>query len=158
MPSDIEDFLKRAAQRRQGKAPPSPPSQAAPRPEYTDARTERIARYQSDEDVPMQATLVDEGPSQSVAEQLRAIEQQRLQALKEAAARRAGGSVRPVDSHGPSPYVAPVRAPSVAPQTATGDQAGFTVADRLVTMLQKPEGMMQAILLQEIMNRPLHRW
>ena len=158
MPSDIEDFLKRAAQRRQGKAPTSPPTQPVVRPEYTDARTERIPRHQGDDDVPMQAILLDEGPSASVANQLRAAEQQRLQTLREAAARRAGGSVRPVEPTGPSPYVPPARAASVAPQTSSGDNAGFTVADRLVTMLQKPEGMMQAILLQEILNRPQHRW
>ena len=158
MPNDnIEDFLKRAAQRRQSKTVPAPQPPSGRRPEYTDARTERGPRHRSEEEsAPLQAILVDEVPSQSVAEQLRAAEQQRLQALRAAAARRAGGVVKPAAAQSAS--VSTPRAASVAPQILTSNDAGFTAADRLVTMLQHPEGMLQAILLNEVLKRPEHRW
>lgn len=180
MPDDIEDFLKRAAQRRQAKStsaptPPGPaqaqplPARPAPvkpvatqRPEYTDARTERIPRNRADQERPLQAILIDDDdPGTGVAEHMEKLKKQRTKAAKAAEAKRAGGTVKPVT---PAPvassasYVAPERAPSVAPQTTTGDNAGFTVSDRLITMLRQPEGMMQAILLQEILKRPEHRW
>lgn len=162
MPDDIEDFLKRAAQRRQAKSTqpaPVPLAPASSRPEYTNARLERIPRSRNDDDQPVQAVLVDERESrESVARQLRAADQQRLQAVRVTAARRAGGTVKPVEPAVQPSYAAAERAPSIAPQTARGDNMGFTAADRLVTMLQKPEGMFQAILLQEILQRPEHRW
>lgn len=161
MSNDIEDFLKRAAQRRQVKSSqPSPqPASSAPRPEYTSARSERIPRNRGDEDLPIEAILIEEPlEKESVAKQLRAAEQQRSQAARITAARRAGGTVKPVQPAVASPRVPPERAPSVAPQTARGDNMGFVAVDRLVTMLQKPEGMLQAILLQEVLQRPEHRW
>lgn len=188
MPDDIEDFLKRAAQRRQAKTTPAKPaadpaqaplsqppqaqrSQAAPaqptssprpapsRPEYTSARSERIPRNRPEEEPPLQAILVEEEgrpAGQGVAEHMQRLKKQRTKATKEADNRRAGGSVQPVVPA--SQYVVPERAPSVAPQITTGDNSGFTASDRLITMLRQPEGMLQAILLQEILTRPEHRW
>ena len=178
MPDDIEDFLKRAAQRRQAKTTPAKPAadpaqaplsqppqaqraQARPvssRPEYTSARSERIPRNRPEEEQPLQAILVEESTpaGQGVAEHMQRLKKQRTKATKEADSRRAGGSVQPVVPA--SQYVAPERAPSVAPQTTTGDNSGFTASDRLITMLRQPEGMLQAILLQEILTRPEHRW
>ena len=176
MPDDIEDFLTRAAQRRQAKTTPAKPAadpvqaqpvqrtQAPParpvssRPEYTSARSERIPRNRPEEEQPLQAILVEESTpaGQGVAEHMQRLKKQRTKATKEADSRRAGGSVQPVVPA--SQYVAPERAPSVAPQTTTGDNSGFTASDRLITMLRQPEGMLQAILLQEILTRPEHRW
>jgi hypothetical protein len=179
MPDDIEDFLKRAAQRRQAKTTPADPAQApqaqrtqatpapptssprpAPsRPEYTSARSERIPRNRPEEEQPLQAILVEEEgrpAGQGVAEHMQRLKKQRTKATKEADNRRAGGSVQPVVPT--SQYVVPERAPSVAPQITTGDNSGFTASDRLITMLRQPEGMLQAILLQEILTRPEHRW
>jgi hypothetical protein len=181
MPDDIEDFLKRAAQRRQAKTTPSKPAadpaqaplspapqaqraQAPParpassRPEYTSARSERIPRNRPEEEQPLQAILIEESTpaGQGVAEHMQRLKKQRSKATKDADTRRAGGSVQPVVPA--SQYVVPERAPSVAPQITTGDNSGFTASDRLITMLRQPEGMLQAILLQEILTRPEHRW
>jgi hypothetical protein len=163
--NDIEEFLKRAAQRRQAKTPqvPAPAPVSTPRPEYTSAKTERIPRAKQD-DTPVQAILLeDDEVIESVARHLKGLDTQRAAKTREANQRRAGGTVKPVEpAQGAASrevvYEAPKRAPSVAPQTIVGDNAGFTVADRLVTMLQKPEGMMQAMLLNEILKRPEERW
>jgi hypothetical protein len=175
MPDDIEDFLKRAAQRRQTKASSSPapassPAKpapvkplAAPRPEYTSARTERIPRNRVEDEQPLQAILIedDNQTGEGVAKHMESLKKQRTKAAKVAEEKRAGGTVKPLPAAPAAStggYVVPDRAPSVAPQTMTGDNAGFTVSDRLITMLRQPEGMMQAILLQEILKRPEHRW
>jgi len=163
--NDIEEFLRRAAQRRQAKssqAPASSPPSVSARPEYTSAKSERIPRNRDDE-APIQAVLVDEDVfSESVADHMKGLSKKRAQTTKQSDERRAGGTVKPVEPpsmvSGDSFYVAKERAPSVAPQTVVGDASGFTVADRLVTMLRQPEGMMQAILLQEILKRPEDRW
>lgn len=161
--NDIEEFLKRAAQRRQTKPAQAPSPPATPRPEYTDAKLERIPRNRED-DAPVQAILIEENSAgESVAAHMKGLSKQRAQSERKADQRRAGGTVKPVEppvSTKPSEgsYVPKTRAPSVAPQTVLGDDSGFTVADRLVTMLQKPEGMMQAMLLQEILKRPEDRW
>ena len=163
MPDDIEDFLKRAAQRRQAKAsqstPPKPAQLAPQRPEYTSARSERIPRNRPENERPMQAILIEDEVVEPVAKHITALQKERLRVAKEAATRRAGGTVRPVDQKVVSQaYVVPDRAPNVAPKVTTGDDNGFTATDRLVTMLRQPEGMMQAILLNEILTRPEHRW
>jgi hypothetical protein len=175
MPDDIEDFLKRAAQRRQTKSSSSTtPSNAAanttpakplatPRPEYTNAKTERVPRNRVENEQPIQAILIedDNNTGQGVAKHMESLKKQRTKATKVADAKRAGGTVKPIPAAplaSTGAYVVPERAPSIAPQTMTGDNAGFTVSDRLITMLRQPEGMMQAILLQEILNRPEHRW
>ncbi len=169
MPDDIEDFLKRAAQRRQAKSAQAPPPKPAPpkpapprpapvaqsRPEYTSARTERIPRNHPDNEVPMQAILVDEDVVEPVSKHVSQLKRERVNATKAAEVRRAGGAVKPVAVQA---YVVPERAPNVASKVSTGDNAGFTATDRLITMLRQPEGMMQAILLNEILTRPEHRW
>ncbi len=168
---DIEDFLKRAAQRRQAKASQSSPAPPpAPRPEYSDSRTERRPRNVPSDDTPIQATLVDEA-TEPLNEHLQQIERQRIRVLVQAAKRRAGGTVKPVSMAEDS--VPTVTAPTptaqvdrnampatmmIRPVTITGDDAGFTAMDRLVTMLRQPEGMLQAVLLQEILRRPTERW
>jgi len=165
--NDIEEFLKRAAQRRQTKPAQVPPPPAVPRSEYTDAKLERIPRNRED-DAPVQAILIEEesageSAGESVAAHMKGLSKQRAQSVRKENERRAGGTVKPVEPPvigklSDSAYVPQTRAPSIAPQTVLGDDSGFTVADRLVTMLQKPEGMMQAMLLQEILKRPEDRW
>ena len=163
MPDDIEDFLKRAAQRRQAKAaqtpPPKPAAVAPQRPEYTSARSERVPRNRPENEVPVQAILIEDEAVEPVAKHISQLQKERLKAARETAARRAGGTVKPVDTKAVSQaYVVPERAANVAPKVTTGDNQGFTATDRLVTMLRQPEGMMQAILLNEILTRPEHRW
>lgn len=156
MSNDIEDFLKRAAQRRQAKSSQTPVPPVKP---YATIPSDRTPRNRGDVVVPMQAILLDDNHSgEPVAKHMQAIEKERLRAAKDAVTRRAGGTVKPVQLPTSLTYVVPERTASVAPQTSTGDNMGFTVADRLITMLRQPEGMMQAMLLQEILQRPEHRW
>ncbi len=162
MSGDIEEFLRRAAQRRQAKAAqtPPPPAAATRRPEYTTARTERMPRNRTDEEIPVAAILLDdEDYSEPVAKHVQVLDQQRQRAERADAARRAGGTVKPVPVAIPEvAYAVPERQASLAPQTITTDGAGFSVADRLITMLRQPDGLMQAILLKEILQRPEERW
>ena len=144
MSGDLEDFLRRAAQRRQAKAaqqqqPAQQSSQRQP-PQYSDRRTERVARVPEDE--VMAAGVVDDDPN-SFAARLKRVEEAKQaakQAEKEAAAKLKkahGGRVRTVDGTA----------------TSTGDPARD-----LIRLLQQPGGIQQAILLREIFERPEHRW
>ena len=165
---DIEEFLKRAAQRRQAKtsqaaaaAPPPPPK----RPEYTDSRSERMPRNESNnrrDDVPVQAILVDEVEANPgrVAEvvrgnQNRSPARQRVPREK----KRRNPDDNPVQKIPVAEIVMPVAAPPPVQTAYTiDDGTGTNVADRLMTMMRKPDGLMQAILLKEILTRPEHRW
>src|SRR5690606_19088011 len=85
MSGDIEDFLRRAAERRQARqanrpAPPSPPA----RPEYSDARRERAPQARADDDELIVAEVVEDPLSRKLAELRQA--QAQAQAVRQAAA------------------------------------------------------------------------
>ena len=154
MAGDLEDFLRRAAQRRQAKAAQQQQStqQSSQRqpPQYSDRRTERVARRPEDtervarrpEDEVLAAEVIEDDLNSFSARLKRVEEAKRVakQVEAEAAAelqRSHGGRVRTVDG-----------APG-----STGDPARD-----LIRMLQQPGGIQQAILLREIFERPEHRW
>ena len=161
MAGDLEDFLRRAAERRKAKAgqqkpQPQRPAQQRPaqqrpaqkppqrrQPVYTDRRAERIVRPEPE---PILVAEVIEEPTDSLAARKRRLEEAKKAAerAKAEAAKRAS-SVRSVSSTRPTS--------SGAAPALTGD-----FASDLLKMLQHPNGIKQAILLREILDRPEHRW
>lgn len=143
MAGDLEDFLRRAAVRRQQKAveqEQQAPQQRRQQPQYSDSRSERISR-QRDEPV-LTAEIVAEDAKSHVARLHRAEEAERAaeKAKKEAKklsklARQRAAKKRPVVLG------------------STGKPA-----QDLVNLLKQPGGIQQAILLREILDRPEHRW
>lgn len=197
MSGDIEDFLKRAAQRRQERQanqPPVPPktSQPPPRPEYTDARRERSVSPIDDDDEIVIAQVVQAPVAERIAELKR----------RQAEAQSGGLDRRPVQSAGREPATRPVaplpptarqvptsgrgavsdratvpgRGAATASVSATSGpggaaQSGFMASgaqlsagaddaliEQLLSSLRNPQGLKQAVLLHEILDRPVHRW
>ncbi len=148
MSGDLEDFLRRAAQRRQAKAAQQrggpggqPAAKSRTRPQYTDSRTERLVRADEADEVLM-AEIVEE-EDESIASRMRRLEQAKRAAAeaeaeleKKARAAKGGG-----------------RARARSEKLLTGNPA-----DDLIRMLQQPGGIQRAILLKEILERPEDRW
>lgn len=144
MSGDLEDFLRRAAQRRQAKTAPqrsaSPPGRKNS-PQYSNRRTERTVRPAEADEILVAELVEDE--EESLAARAR-----RVQAAKKAAA-EAEAQLAVQQSRGAS--------------QAAGASPGNVVlsgnpAQDLIRLLRQPTGIQQAILLKEILDRPEHRW
>ena len=146
MSGDLEDFLRRAAQRRQEKAAEQqrPVAAKPPRPEYSDRRRERVTR-DHDADEILTAEVVSEpqesDPNSYANRMKRVAEAKRLAAEVEAEVAQESGNSKKKNRAEESPL----------PMT------GSSVHD-LLGMLRRPGGVQQAILLREILDRPEHRW
>ncbi|WP_372725478.1 hypothetical protein [Novipirellula sp.] len=161
MAGDLEDFLRRAAQRRQANAgnppaaarPPAPaarpaaPQPAVPeqrkRPQYSNHRTERMIR-EVEEEI-FVAEVVEDEPSPWQERQRKIEEAKRAAAEAESIAAKAMAKVKKGGSQ-------------ATPQFAPGPQMTGNVAADLLRLLQSPEGIQQAVLLREILDRPIDRW
>lgn len=148
MSGDLEDFLRRAAQRRQAKAAQQrggpggkPASGSRARPQYSDSRTERLVRADEADEVLMAEIVDDE--DESIAARMRRLEQAKREAaeaeavLEQKTKSAAGGG----------------RTSEPSEKLLTGNPA-----DDLIRMLQQPGGIQRAILLKEILERPEDRW
>ena len=144
MSGDLEDFLKRAAQRRQAKAAQAQQQQPAQRqpPQYSDRRTERVVRAAEPEEI-LTAEIVEEEDPNSFAARLRRVEEAKR------AAEKVQAEVAKKIRRGKR-----TRSSGAAVASAVTGQP----ADSLVALLRRPGGMKQAILLREIFDRPEHRW
>jgi predicted DNA binding protein len=144
MSGDLEDFLRRAAQRRQAKA--AQQSEPAPRrqpPQYSDSRSERLVQARETDEVLTAEVVQDD--SSSIAARMRRIEEAKKAAAKaeaEAAEKLAKARGKSIRSKSPSVAVA-------MPENQT---------QSLIRMLRDSGGIRQAILLREILDRPEHRW
>jgi hypothetical protein len=191
MSGDIEDFLKRAAERRQARQASRPASaqqsqQPATRPEYTDAKRERTVRPREDDEL-----IVAEVVEQPLAKRIAELKQKQADAQAVTQAGRAGSASKrdavAVESdmakndrnratrraadraeaalqsrRGSSPLSAPLAAQTAASQrnaAAAGqaDPANELIEDLLLS-LKSPQGLRRAVLLHEILDRPVHRW
>ena len=173
MAGDLEDFLRRAAQRRAANEATKRQQQQeqeraeAPRarPEYTDRRAERnISRYEEDDDdVIVVADLVEQP------------EPRRTDFPQES--RRTDF---PGDSSRDAYYQRPVDQADEAMQShvhdvfdhhvgSFDDSPGFTGADpekvqtqktagEIIDLIRSPQGIRQALMLREIIDRPVERW
>ncbi len=142
MSGDLEDFLRRAAQRRQAKAAQQKPQPASPpRPQYSNRRTERVVQAIEAEEL-LTAELVEDAPNSFAARQRRLEESKKAAAEAEAAAAKSMQKVK--RSRGKS-------------QHAAVPLSGIAAQD-LARLLAHPAGLRQAILLREILDRPEHRW
>jgi hypothetical protein len=140
MSGDLEDFLRRAAQRRQAKAAQTQQPPQRQRPQYSDHKTERVARIPEDE---ILTAEIVEDDSNSFAARLQRVEEAK-QAAKKA---EAAAAEKLKKAHGGRSRAS----------IATAAPSGHPAQD-LIRMLQQPGGIQQAILLREILDRPKHRW
>lgn len=177
MSGDIEDFLKRAAQRRQARqgSQPPPPPPPRPRPEYSNARNERITRAQDEDDI--EPALLEE----PLAQRLQELKRKQLAAQTAQTAKRRGSAERrdqspardqrgnaergtlKQSSAAKRAAASPKQASpptSVAAATAQAAAAPVetTPVEELMRLLQTPQGLRNAFLMREILDRPEHRW
>ncbi len=146
MSGDLEDFLRRAAQRRQAKAAQRPQSQPPrEKPQYSNRRSERVVDAVI-VDEPLMAEIVTEEPNSLAAQQRRLQESRKAAAMAQAEAARTVSSLKP-------------RSVSKTGKGAGTSMplSGVTSKD-LLKLLSHPQGIRQAILLREILDRPEHRW
>ncbi len=160
MAGDLEDFLRRAAARRQAQADqpqptPRPPSQ--PRPEYSNRRTEHPPRaterppraLERQEPEVIVAEIMED--SSSISERMQRQEEAR-QAAREAETiiKNRGRSTRSRATRSRS-----TRSRSKGRLSSEGTE---NLRDGLIEALKSPGGIRKAILLREILERPTHRW
>lgn len=144
MSGDLEDFLRRAAERRQAKA--AQQQQAAPakrpRPQYSDRARERVTSVdQADEILTAEIVSAPSPAEDAIASRVRRVEE-----AKEVAAQIEADVAKKAKKL------------SKPASTAPGLALSGNMAEDLIRMLRKPGGIQQAILLREVLDRPEHRW
>lgn len=143
MSGDLEDFLRRAAQRRQAKAAQQQqqqqPQQRRQPPQYSDRRRERVVRAEPVDEV-LTAEIVEEN---SIAARMRHLEES-----KQAAAQAEAEAKQ---------KLAKVQKGRRSAAAAVAVSTGNPTFD-LIQSLRTSNGIRQAILLREILDRPEHRW
>ena len=170
MSGDLEDFLKRAAERRQAKAAQqkqSAPPKRVP-PQYSDRRTERAPRPVPEAEI-VEAQVVPAASADNVVVAQTVTENQarssqanrsgRRKAVKAnakapsriASEAKSGATASAGGNSNSRPYAQPTAS------TDSKQPVGFSAED-LVAMLKRPGGVQQALLLREILDRPEHRW
>ncbi|MEZ6090948.1 MAG: hypothetical protein R3C05_23595 [Pirellulaceae bacterium] len=151
MADDIEAFLRRAAQRRKEQAGRKQPAPPRPRPEYTDSRTERQVQRERPEDIVVEAELIDDtaGLSQLAGHHLK---NEHLASQIEMADEKMEAHLTKVFDHSVG-KLGPGQSFDASQAMAEGD-----IAKTLISLLQSPQGLQQALLLREVIDRPTHRW
>jgi hypothetical protein len=142
MSGDLEDFLRRAAQRRQAKAAQQQPPAPRQRPQYSDRRTERIVRPVEADEI-LTAEIVEEEDPNSFQARMRRVEEAKRAAAKARA--EATPKLKKVKTGQPR-------------SSGVGAALSGNPAQDLLRLLRQPGGIQQAILLREIFDRPEHRW
>lgn len=145
MSGDLEDFLRRAAQRRQAKAAEAqsaPKSTPKTRPQYTDSRSERIPQVVEEAEEILVAEFVDDDGSSIAARMKRLADAKRAAA---AAEEEAGIAMRKVKG-------------MLSRQKVERKAFTDNTIQNLIETMQSPGGVQQMVLLKEILDRPTHRW
>ena len=155
MARDIEEFLRKAAERRAQAqrggqpAPAQPPRPAAqqPRPFSPPREEERVV-----EAVIVDPDIVIES-HRGIREQASAYQSQPVDQADE----KMESHLNQVFEHDlGSLRHAPSSKPGSTPEASSGEDA--TVAEELLRMIQTPHSLRSAIILREILERPEHRW
>ena len=168
MSGDLEDFLKRAAQRRQAKAAQQKNSPKRVPPQYSDSRTERIPQpVPEDEIVEAQVVSATYDEDVVVADAVTTSQPRRPKRQRTSQPRSGKSSAsssktlsdREQSRVGTSVEVQPADTSYTQGKKSLNQPAmtGFS-AEALIEMLKRPGGVQQALLLREILDRPEHRW
>ncbi|WP_164101824.1 hypothetical protein [Candidatus Laterigemmans baculatus] len=180
MSGELEDFLRRAAQRRAENAAarkdrPQPPR----RPEYTQRDRERVMTSSDPDEEIVVADLVPAQPVEERRLQRTSVGQESAEAirrklkakLEQASAKQsrqghAGGSENRATGgdQGNSGQSTTGQGVGMLGQMArksdavTGTSGGSPALQAVLRLIHDPHGVDQAILAREILDRPTHRW
>ena len=175
MSSELDDFLKRAAQRRaehaavRGETQERQQRQAQQRkPEYTDRNRERTPMLLDDDEEIIVAEVVPSGLGSTLSQdsvfQHSTIGSGELSSLKTADEAPHQTNLAPIppprEYQSPSNWAekAPVAVTVQQGKAGTDQEAASGEASTLVRMLKSPAGIRQAFLMREIFDRPMDRW
>lgn len=144
MSGDLEDFLRRAAERRQAKAAQQQQATPAkrPRPQYSDRARERVTSVDQADEILTAEIVTEPSPAEdAIASRIRRVEEAKEVAAQIEAdvAKKSKNLSKPASG-------------------APGLPLSGNMAEDLIRMLRKPGGIQQAILLREVLDRPEHRW
>jgi hypothetical protein len=145
MAGDLEEFLKRAAERRAQKqqqaggagAKPKP----RPKPEYSVAKRERQVRQPVEQAIPVAEIVKTVDPATEKRIRLAKAKQKSDDARERVAQQQR-------DIHDPV----------LGKEPSEISIAGGTPAEQVLALIRRPGGMQQAFLLREILERPEDRW
>lgn len=172
MAGDLEDFLKRAAQRRaeneavrREEQTRQQQAQQRRRPEYTNRDAERRAvfdEYGEDEEEVYVAELVRE-PNEESVQSWRDRAENRFTSHKEPpqhppvdqADERLEARLHSTFDHAVGRLD---DSPGFAGDRAAENEADRRAAQEILKLLQNPQGVRQALMLREILDRPVDRW
>jgi hypothetical protein len=147
MAGDLEDFLKRAAERRAQKQQQAggggrrPTPKPRPKPEYTQARRERQVRQPLEETIPVAEVVETVDPMAEKRRRLAKAKQKSDDARERVAQQQRE-----------------IHEPTAEKERSDISIADGTPAEQLLDLIRRPGGMQQAILLREIFERPEDRW
>lgn len=157
MAGELEDFLRRAAQRRGENAaarPARPQPQPPRRPEYTDRNRERSMSMPDPDEEVVVADLVP-----SVVEETRSGRPRAGSGSQPLAETSLSATNRPLGDAGKRPLGHAGRAPHVASQVTDNTEVPASATVKaLLLLMTDPAGIRQAILAREILDPPHHRW
>ena len=153
MADDIEEFLRRAAQRRKQKANQSAEPPRRPKPEYSNARTERQVEV-IEADV-VEAKVIEEPSIGSLSS--RHLRDSHLAEKVSLADDKMDEHIHQVFDHQVGGLASSSQSDRMPDETAD-DKVPENYVDALVGMLSSSTGLQQAILVREIFDRPTHRW
>lgn len=176
MGNELEDFLKRAAQRRaehvavrgeqQQREQQRPVQSRAP--EYTNRNRERATTRFEDEDEVIVAEVVPAGLAGQSAFPASGLAERHLSSLGEAS--KVDSVYAPTSSQTPASFenravqddrrgrTEGTDLMSVASPASQGISGKSSSASALVKLLKSPDGVRQAFLMREILDRPVDRW
>ena len=168
MSGDLEDFLKRAAQRRQAKAAQQKSSPKRVQPQYSDSRTERIPQHVPDDEI-VEAQVVSATYDEDVVVADAVTKSQPHRPKRQPTSLPGSGKASASSSKtlsdreqsrvGTSVEAQPTDASYTQGKKSLNRRAmnGFST-EALIEILKRPGGVQQALLLREILDRPEHRW
>ncbi len=164
MAGDLEDFLRRAAQRRaenstieQEQRERAKKAAQRKRPEYTDRAAERAVTIAEDNDVVIAAELVPQEPEST------RLKQQNPTKDAYATPASSSGSGSGSDYKQPTPHqafddLAVNRAGSSRTSDTKPVHEDQLTAAEIIELFRSRQGIRQAMMLREIFDRPIQRW
>lgn len=164
---EIAEFLRRAAQKRsqaagQGAGRPAPPSgPLAPAPRAQPVRPQaQTARQQVQPSRPPIEPPMERPIGESVAEHVQKHLDTRSIGTHAEQISQVGQTTRQLQSHLQSAFSHEVGQLAHASEgdAPANDSPASNSATSLAALLAEPGGMRQAIMLNEILQRPVHRW
>ena len=158
MAGDLEDFLRRAAARRQAKAgQAAAPAQPQPQQQQQQSRAQRARQEYTNRNTERQVRQEDIFVAEVVEEDPFAARRQKIANAKKLAA-KARDQANKAENKQKAAKASAKQAAKAASKSKSaakvGPELGGAPIDDLLKLIRQPNGIQQAVLLREILDRP----